>query len=146
MELPRLVELSFPGTFTGFEQAFARLRGALDDVDLQPATRFNVELVFEEIVANIVRYGGEPDRELAVSVWLELNGESIVLTFRDNGRPFDPRERADPAPPTSLEDARVGGLGVMLVRRVATGLDYCRTSDEHNQLIVTLAAKPRALS
>ena len=47
---------SFPGTLAAFEAAFAQLRRALDEEPLDAEARFNVELVFEEIVANIVRY------------------------------------------------------------------------------------------
>ena len=38
----------------------------------------------------------------------------------------------------SLEEAKVGGYGVMLVRRAASGLDYLRTDAGRNRLIVTL--------
>jgi hypothetical protein len=46
------VEIPFRGSHAGFAHAFARLRGALDGEGLDPAPRYNGELVFEEIVAN----------------------------------------------------------------------------------------------
>ena len=142
----RRLELNFPGTSVGFEQAFTKLRDELDAANLSGGTRYNVELVFEEIVANIVRHGSEPERAAAVHVALEVGGESIVLTFLDDGVPFDPRERTDPIAPKSLEEATIGGLGLMLVRRAATGLEYCRTADHRNRLVVRLAAGARVLS
>jgi anti-sigma regulatory factor (Ser/Thr protein kinase) len=142
----RHLELNFPGTLVGFEQAFARLRDELDAANLSAGTRYNIELVFEEIVANIVRHGSDPERAVAIHVALEVGGESIVLTFLDDGVPFDPRERTDPIAPKSLEDATVGGLGLMLVRRAATGLEYCRTADQNNRLVVVLAGDPHVLS
>jgi len=142
----RRLELNFPGTLVGFEHAFTRLRDELDAANLSAGARYNAELVFEEIVANIVRHGSEPERATAVHVALEVGGESIVFTFLDDGVPFDPRERTDPIAPKSLEEAAVGGLGLMLVRRAATGLEYCRTADHRNRLVVTLATGPRVLS
>jgi len=133
------LELSFPGTLVGFEEAFTQLRGALDNADLSPGTRYNVELVFEEIVANIVRHGCQPDRKVIVSVTLEVGRESVILTFCDDGVPFDPRDRIDPPPAKSLEEAPIGGRGLMFVRHAATAFDYCRTSDQHNRFVVTLA-------
>ena len=52
----RRIRLSFPGTMAGFEQAAASLSAALQGEDLDPRLRYHVELVFEEIVVNVVRY------------------------------------------------------------------------------------------
>jgi anti-sigma regulatory factor (Ser/Thr protein kinase) len=75
-------------------------------------------------------------------VSLEVAETSIVLTFEDDGVPFDPSCRIDPVPAKSLEDAALGGLGLMLVRRATTTLDYRRTADQHNRLVATLALGP----
>jgi serine/threonine-protein kinase RsbW len=97
--------------------------------------------VFEEITANIIAHGAPDGHELEVCVSLEAAGETFVLTFEDNGIPFDPRTRPDPLPQKSLDEARIGGYGLLLVRRAATSIDYLRTGDGHNRLIVRL---PRA--
>ncbi|GAC1453150.1 MAG: hypothetical protein PVS2B3_07370 [Steroidobacteraceae bacterium] len=133
------VELRFTGSHAGFAQAFVRLRGALDEQRLAGAARYNTELVFEELVANIVSHGAADGRELDVRVTLETRAEVIILTFEDDGAPFDPRGRPDPAPARSLEEARVGGFGLMLVRHAARSLDYARTAEGRNRLTVSLA-------
>ena len=136
---------SFRGTLAAFEAAFAQLRRALDEEPLDAEARFNVELVFEEIVANIVRYampmGGSADIHFA----LHVGGGAAVLTFDDNGVPFDPRSREAPPPAKSLDQARIGGLGIAMVRRAAAAIDYRRTPDQRNQLTVTVPI-PRARS
>jgi serine/threonine-protein kinase RsbW len=137
------IELRFPATMPGFRDAFGALVGALDDRPLPAAARYNVELVFEEIVANIVRYGAPDGGVVEVRVKLQVDGDSIALTFDDDGVAFDPRGRPDPPHATSLDDARIGGNGLMLVRRAASAMDYRRTPEDHNLLVVTLAATPR---
>ncbi len=97
--------------------------------------------MFEEITANIIAHGAPDGHELEVCVTLDASRDSIVLTFEDNGVPFDPRNRPDPLPQTSLEEARVGGYGLMLVRRAARSIDYLRTAEGRNRLTVHL---PRA--
>lgn len=79
-------------------------------------------------------------------VSLEAAGDTLVLTFEDNGVPFDPRNRPDPPPQKSLDEARIGGYGLMLVRRAATSIDYLRTADGHNRLIVRLPRADEAAS
>jgi serine/threonine-protein kinase RsbW len=118
-----------------------RARRALDAVRLDAETRYNAELVFEEIVANIVGHGAPDGHALEVRCTLETRPDSIVLTFDDNGMPFDPRGRPDPPPHKSLDEARIGGFGLMLVRRAASSLDYLRTDDGHNRLLVTLPVR-----
>jgi anti-sigma regulatory factor (Ser/Thr protein kinase) len=127
--------MRFPGTLEDFERAFTALRRALDPQPIGPATRYNVELVFEEIVANIVRYGATGGRRVEVLATLELGPDSISLTFEDDGIPFDPRPCVD-APPEARQGE--GGFGLMLVHRAASSLAYLRTPEGRNRLTVTL--------
>ena len=130
----------FPGTHAGFADGFDWLRQRLDAQELGAAARYNVELVFEEIVANIVNYGAVPGRALQVRVTLQSLATLIVLTFEDNGITFDPCQHTEvPMPANSLEEAQLGGLGLMLVRRAASTLHYERTADGANRLTVTVA-------
>jgi serine/threonine-protein kinase RsbW len=47
----------------------------------------------------------------------------------DWGVPFDPLDHDDPTKPTSVEDARIGGLGIMMVKRMTDDLSYVRDDD-----------------
>ena len=131
------VEIRFPGTRAAFAQAFARLQEALDAAGVAGAPRFQAELVFEELVANIVNHGAVDGRPLTVGVTFETRADSIVLTFDDDGVPFDPRNRPAPAPAT-LGETRIGGFGLQLVRHAVQSLDYLRTAAGHNRVTVTL--------
>ena len=53
----------------------------------------------------------------------------IALTVEDDGPPFDPTVRPEPTLPSSLESARIGGLGLLMVRRVAPSLQYTRVGE-----------------
>lgn len=125
----------FAATLEDFERAFTSLRRAMDVEQLGPAACYNVELVFEEIVANILRHGGTDGRIVDVHVTLELGSDSIILTFDDDGVPFDPRSRAG-TPPGARQGQ--GGFGLVLVNRAATSLAYLRTPEGRNRLTVTL--------
>jgi serine/threonine-protein kinase RsbW len=73
-----------------------------------------------------------------IDVRLVMDGQAIVLTFDDDGRPFDPLAHPDPRPPETLSDAPVGGLGLLLVRQQSTRLSYERTPEGKNRLTVTI--------
>ena len=132
--------LRVSGDMAGFERGAAAVRSALDACDVTGRARFWVEVVFEEIVTNIVRYGYTDERAHEIDVRLTCGPGSIVLAVEDDGQPFDPLQRPEPARPTSLEEVPIGGLGIPLVRKAATGLHYERTPDGKNRLTVTLPA------
>jgi serine/threonine-protein kinase RsbW len=137
MQAPH-IEIHFTGNHDGFALAFARLREALDKEQLDSAPRYNVELVFEEIVSNIINYGTADGRGLNVRVALEARADEIVLTFDDDGVPFDATAHAARPPSGSLDDRRLGGFGLLLVRRAASSLNYRRTEQGRNRLTVAV--------
>jgi anti-sigma regulatory factor (Ser/Thr protein kinase) len=135
---PPRADIRFPATHDGFAQGFSALRCMLDTERLDEASRYRAELVFEEIVANIVNHGAQ-GRDIEVSVTVEARPEAIVLTFEDEGAAFDPSAHREPVRQRSLEDEKPGGFGLMLVRRAATSLDYLRTVDGRNRSTVRIA-------
>lgn len=117
------------------------VRDFLDRHGVSARTQFNVDLVFEEVVTNIMRYGFEPDQALGgVELTLSLAADGVNLEFDDTGRPFNPLEAAEPSLPSSLATAKVGGLGIMLVRKAARHLSYERRAD-HNVLHVCISLR-----
>ena len=110
----------------------------LDAQQLDAAARYNTELVFEEIVANLVKHAAPADRELDVRVILEARRDAVLLIFEDDGKPFDPREHAVRERSNPYVDGKIGGFGLTLVRRAASALEYLRTPEGRNRLTVTV--------
>jgi anti-sigma regulatory factor (Ser/Thr protein kinase) len=134
---PRESVLRFPPTLAGFEQAAARLNTLLGR-DIAERARYNVELAFEEVVTNVVRHGGATGEIEAV---IRFADDEIVLTVQDDGVPFDPRERPNRVIPSSLDEAPVGGLGLVLLKNIVTRMTYERTSQQRNVLTLTIRAR-----
>jgi len=104
------------------------------------ATRFALELSLEEALTNVVSYGfagsGETPR-IRIDCYRLPQGR-IAVRLVDNGIPFDPTSIAEPEVPDSIEDARIGGHGVQLMRHFLETLAYDRVGDE-NQLTLVVA-------
>ena len=130
--------MTFPATRAGFDQAFWELRRTLDSRSLQQKTRYNCELVFEEVVSNITKYAYPADGRFGIEVSLDFSDRVIVMVFEDVGIPFDPVQHPPVENARSLEDATTGGRGLLLVRMAASRLDYQRTRDHRNRLTVTV--------
>lgn len=82
-------------------------------------------LVIEEITANTIMHGYKDikvqDRE-KISIEVECNeGNKVSILFKDSGIPFDPTL---PRPPR--EKDRVGGWGLLLIKKIVYDLKYER--------------------
>lgn len=118
---------------------FLRGRGA------GPNTTARAELLLEELVLNTLRHGfaagGTP--EVTVTAWHD--GSRCGLDLEDRGMAFDPTAAAMPPTPPSLQEARIGGLGLPLLHRIAAELAYERTADGRNRLHLVLPAEDAAI-
>jgi serine/threonine-protein kinase RsbW len=93
--------------------------------------RFAVALCLEEAVANIIMHGGAMPDEIGVE--LARDGDSLIATIEDSGRSFDPTQLPAPALAASLDVAKVGDLGVHLIRSFSRHMAYERR-DGRNRL------------
>jgi anti-sigma regulatory factor (Ser/Thr protein kinase) len=87
---------------------------------------FAVQLCLEEAVANVIMYGGVSDARLKIVIEIERNNTTLVARVVDNGRQFDPTLASPPSMPTSLVEAKIGDLGIHLMRSFASGMHYER--------------------
>lgn len=89
-------------------------------VSLPDDLQFKIRLCTEEVEENILCYSG--------STWVEVNvdkGESyLTLEFRDGGVEFDPLAKEDPDINSSIEERKVGGLGIFLCKQMMDYLEY----------------------
>ena len=98
------------------------LMSSSDMVD-DPALQFKLRLCIEEVVENIVNYAYK-EGDGYIEVGTELKGDSLYITFRDSGVPFNPLEKADPDITLSAEDREVGGLGIFLCKQLMDSMEY----------------------
>jgi serine/threonine-protein kinase RsbW len=89
----------------------------------------HVALVIEEILTNVATHGGCPDAPATVA--LEVRPDRIAGEIGDRGRPFDLREAPPPDIGASIEDRKIGGLGLYMVRELTSALDYRREGEQN---------------
>jgi anti-sigma regulatory factor (Ser/Thr protein kinase) len=66
---------------------------------------------------------GEP---LQIAVEIESSDSALIVMIEDNGRQFDPTQVAPPAMASSLDDAKIGDIGIHLMRSFASQMRYER--------------------
>ncbi len=83
-----------------------------------------INLVVEELFTNTVRHGHRGDSEAPVWVSVTTGSAAVCLTYEDTAPPFNPYALFASAPDTTLSLRRIGGLGVLLTRELASTRDY----------------------
>ena len=79
----------------------------------------------EEIFVNIASYAYEGKHGQAVIQAKVTNSpKSIELIFQDEGIPYNPLDRDDPDPEMLLEDRKIGGWGIFLVKKNVDEVTY----------------------
>jgi sigma-B regulation protein RsbU (phosphoserine phosphatase) len=86
----------------------------------------DVELIAEELLTNVVRAAGSRREGVRLSLECALTTSDIMLTFRDDGPQFDPTAVESPDLNADITDREVGGLGILLVRKLADDCRYSR--------------------
>lgn len=97
-----------------------------------------LNLALDEVLTNIISYGYDDDQdERSIQISIALADDAITVEVEDDGRPFNPLEAPveAPDPLASIEDRRIGGLGIFLVRNMMDQLEYRRRGDK-NTLIM----------
>ena len=114
------------------------MKSSASDWKLDKELAFQLNLVAEEVVANIILYGF-PDKDEGDKIRLELNvsGAELKMKITDHGKEFNPLQVP---PPDDLQkpagERNIGGLGVYLIRQLMDKVEYER-KDNENILILT---------
>jgi serine/threonine-protein kinase RsbW len=104
---------------------------------------YRVNLILEEILTNIIKYAYQDEKAHEILVRLHLDDDLIRLHFEDDGIAFDPRQAAEPDLNRPLEETRIGGLGLHLVRANAERIEYQRQGVKNH---LTICLKPTAIA
>ena len=99
--------------------------------DLPMKAMFEINLVLEEILMNIISYGYDDDNEheIVVQWWLSDNVLTLIIT--DDGKKFDPLIIPEPELDKSVDERKIGGLGIHLVKKMMCEINYKRKDEEN---------------
>ena len=118
-------ELNIEATVENLTQIIAFVEEKLETTECKPKTQMQIETAVEELFVNIARYAYAPDTGNA-TVRVEVLNEplSVVITFIDNGVPYDPLAKEDPDVTLPAEERGIGGLGIYMVKKLTDNISY----------------------
>ena len=108
---------------------------------LPASVRRSMLVVLDELLSNTIVHGFAGCEGGEVTVEAVLRADRVCVTLTDDGRPFDPFGRAAPDTALPVEERRIGGLGIHLVRNMMDEVSYHRRADRN---VVLLTKRLRA--
>ena len=90
-------------------------------------------LILEELYTNTITHGASDGRDVFIEVNLSIDKDELIMTYEDNGIPFNVLELPDPDLTASIENREVGGLGVHYVKTLTDSVEY-EYVEKHNIL------------
>lgn len=93
-------------------------------------------LCLNEVLENVIVHGGAGAHaapiDLRLQVTRDAGGGEAAVTVADSGAPFDPGSIPVRPLPKTLDEASVGGLGLVMLRRCADWLRYRREAGRNH--------------
>ena len=85
-----------------------------------------INIALDELFTNIISYGFRDDLEHLVKIQIMRENCTLTLCVEDDGIPFNPLKAKDIELPCDIEDYKIGGLGLHLVKKLMDQVCYER--------------------
>jgi sigma-B regulation protein RsbU (phosphoserine phosphatase) len=107
------------------------VKGVTARLGIEKGLARKLQLAVEEAVSNVMSYAYPTGQEGQVGVTIHSNGHRIKIIISDNGVAFDPTEAAWANTTLSAEERPIGGLGILLVRKMMDSVNYERSNGKN---------------
>lgn len=121
----KMKELTINATVENIEKVTEFVNEQLELCGCPVKAQMQIDVAIDELFSNIAHYAYDPDVGPAtVRVETRENPLSVIITFIDNGKPYDPLKKIDPDITLSAEERDIGGLGIFLVKKTMDDVSY----------------------
>ena len=97
-----------------------------EELNLAPDLVFNLNLVLEEAVSNVILYAYPKEEQQEIVLTAKMSDKNLIFVLTDAGKEFDPTQAPDADVTLSAEERQIGGLGIFLIRQIMNKVEYQR--------------------
>ena len=97
-----------------------------EELGLMPNMIFNLNLVLEEAVSNVILYAYPEEKQHEIILTANMSDKNLIFVLLDTGKEFDPTQVPDADVTLSAEERQIGGLGIFLIRQIMNEVKYQR--------------------
>ena len=118
-------ELTVDAAIENIPAVTAFVEEQLEQVGCPMKAQMQIDIAIDELFSNIAQSAYTPKTGKAtVRVEVTENPMAVVISFIDNGIPYDPLAKADPNVSLPADDRQIGGLGIFMVKKSMDEINY----------------------
>lgn len=118
-------EITVPATLEELTRIQTFVESELERAGCSVKVTMQISIAVEEIYVNIAHYAYHPEiGEATVRCCVEGDPLQVMIQFLDHGKPFDPLAKEDADITLPAEERRVGGLGILMVKKSMDDVAY----------------------
>ena len=106
-------------------QEFGKAHGFSKDLERK------MDMIVDELLGNVILYAFKEGGEHEIEITAEQVRNRLTVTISDDGVPFNPLLIDPPDTSLAAKDRTLGGLGILLVRKMADDILYQRRIDKN---------------
>jgi anti-sigma regulatory factor (Ser/Thr protein kinase) len=133
--MPTQLKLEFKNTLPDLSKALDTALNWLTPFNLPPDASYLTILAMEELATNTINFGYTDNEEHLIGVELNIESKRLEVQYVDDGVYFNPLDVQEPDTSLPVEERPTGGLGILLLRKIADSMTYVR---EHEKNLVTI--------
>jgi len=118
-----------------------RVNDVIDDwgrtANFSQSSLYNVQLALEEILTNIISYAYNDQKIHEILIRFDMTREILSIIIEDDGMEFDPTVVTEPNLDSDLENRKIGGLGLHLVKKIMRRMEYKRVVNKNILILET---------
>lgn len=118
-------ELTIDATLESIERVTEFVDEQLESLGCPMKAQMQINIAIDELFSNIAYYAYNPDVGSAtVRVEVIEDPLSVIITFIDNGVPYNPLETCAPDITLPAAEREIGGLGIYIVKKSMDEITY----------------------
>lgn len=118
-------ELTIEAKTENLEKVLAFVDKHLEEKECAIKVQMQIDVAVEELFVNIAQYAYDSDTGM-VTIQVEIQEEplAVMITFIDNGVPYNPLAKEDPDITLAAEERQIGSLGIYMVKKTMDDITY----------------------
>ena len=115
------------------DEMMAPIISSLEEMDTEHKKVYQINLALEEILVNIAKYAYSPNTGIIdISYEISDNPKQLKVIIKDKGKEFNPLEKEEPDLVASVQDRKIGGLGIYIAKNIVDNIKYQRNLNKNN--------------